>query len=383
MRKKILPLILVCGLAACGRAPASAGSYAGTRLAPAESMGGTGSGDAAPAESSSALRLSQSRTVYREIDREKAAYPEFFAKAEPFATIPGLKEGMTPQGMGVDQSSGKTFIASYAGDNLPSAVTVLSADGQFSGERFLYRQNGEAFSGHVGGLAVAEDTLYLSDQLDHDGGFSIVPFFLGDFTEAGSRNLELSGSITLPVSPSFLNYSEGYLWVGNFYYPDAGYDLGGIMKETTPSDGEEMGTYILGYDLSSQGGARMRETGPDGYPVPDLVLAATDRIQGMTVLQDHSILLSQSYGRKNPSALLHYAAPEKEGQKTAFSVGSAKVEGYVLDSRLLLENITAPPMTEAVAALPGGIVQVNFESGAMRYDDGRDRTDQLWRMKLE
>ena len=159
--------------------------------------------------------------------------------------------------------------------------------------------------------------------------------------------------------------------------------LGGIMKETTPSDGEEMGTYILGYDLSSQGGARMRETGPDGYPVPDLVLAATDRIQGMTVLQDHSILLSQSYGRKNPSALLHYAAPEKEGQKTAFSVGSAKVEGYVLDSRLLLENITAPPMTEAVAALPGGIVQVNFESGAMRYDDGRDRTDQLWRMKLE
>ena len=54
----------------------------------------------------------------------------------------------------------------------------------------------------------------------------------------------------------------------------------------------------------------------------------------------------------------------------------------MLDSARSLETVNAMPMTEALAAEADGGVLLLFESGAMKYNDGKYRTDHVWRLTL-
>ena len=104
---------------------------------------------------------------------------------------------------------------------------------------------------------------------------------------------------------------------------------------------------------------------------------APDRIQGMACCDDGTVLLSQSYGRKNNAALLRYDL-DPDRPDTTVSVGGSQVPAFFLDSGTLRQTITAMPMTEALALDGEGGVLVLFESGAMAYSDGKYRTDHVW-----
>ena len=141
-----------------------------------------------------------------------------------------------------------------------------TATGELTAEYILLNAGGTPFDGHVGGVAVSEDTLYVSGQ-KQNGLYTICAIPLKDLPAEGSHEVKLEQTIPVPVSPSFLSCSHGYLWVGNFYHPGADYPLSDGMKYTTASaDGEDYGCYIMGYDLSkgslSVGGwRRLRSAG--------------------------------------------------------------------------------------------------------------------------
>ena len=105
------------------------------------------------------------------------------------------------------------------------------------------------------------------------------------------------------------------------------------------------------------------------------------RSQNVCARPGETVLLSQSYGRKNNSALLRYDLDLNQPDGSV-PVGGSQVPAYILDSRVLREEITAMPMTEALATGPEGNVLVLFESGAMAYKDGKFRTDHVWSLKL-
>ena len=190
----------------------------------------------------------------------------------------------------------------------------------------------------------------------------------------GTREVKIQKTFRVPVSPSFMNFSDGCLWVGNFYHPKGNYDLSADMNYTTKAENAEYGCYILGYDLSKKSVERFDEVGPDGYPVPDMVMAAPDRIQGITSLSNGQMLLSQSYGRKSESRLMSFDTSSTHATLHDFQVGSSRVPGFILDSNCLTKAVTALPMTEAVSAASDGMILVSFESGALHYSDGKDRT---------
>jgi len=328
----------------------------------------TGAADSAGTEEVG-LRLSQTRAVKRDKFEKEDAFADFLSTYEKAFLIPGLNEGAIPQGMAYCRSSGRIYISSYYSSELPSVITAVdAATGEFSAEYFLYNSDGSAFTSHVGGLACVGDMLCVSAKLDNDGEYSIGLIPVESLAESGSHELTVEQFMKVPVSPSFLNCSGGYLWSGNFYYPKADYDL---PEGIEPIDG--LGCLILGYSADSD------LTAGDAFP--ELVLAAPDRIQGFTMTDNGHVLLSQSYGRKNNSALLEYEVDLSEEPDTYIEFNGVKVPVYILRESRQTNMITAMPMTEALCLDGQDRVLVLFESGALKYSDGLFRTDFVWRAK--
>ncbi|WP_352398133.1 hypothetical protein [[Clostridium] aminophilum] len=327
------------------------------------------------------LHLTQTKTVGKQTYTGVKEYKPFLKSAKPWAVIPGLNEGMIPQGMCYCAEDKRTYIASYSKADIPSVISVLDEDGILTAEAYLYNADGSRFSSHVGGLAISDDTLFVSAPADAEGHYQVAEIPMKELEGEGTREVKIQKTFRVPVSPSFMNFSDGCLWVGNFYHPKGNYDLSADMNYTTKAENAEYGCYILGYDLSKKSVERFDEVGPDGYPVPDMVMAAPDRIQGITSLSNGQMLLSQSYGRKSESRLMSFDTSSTHATLHDFQVGSSTVPGFILDSNCLTKAVTALPMTEAVSAASDGMILVSFESGALHYSDGKDRTDHIWKME--
>ena len=327
------------------------------------------------------MKYTQTPTVPTETYKEEADLADFLSKAEPGLVIPGLAENLIPQGMDQCDETGILYISGYyTTDGKSSAILAVdTATGELTAEYILLNAGGTPFDGHVGGVAVSEDTLYVSGQ-KQNGLYTICAIPLKDLPAEGSHEVKLEQTIPVPVSPSFLSCSHGYLWVGNFYHPGADYPLSDGMKYTTASaDGEDYGCDIMGY-AHSKGSLSVADG--DDYAQPDVVLVGPNKIQGVVVGEDDTVTLSQSYGRKNNASLLHYSLALGETLDTMLTVQGRDVPGYILDSKRLKESVTAMPMTEALADAKDGGIYVLFESGAIHYANGTFRTDHVWKIKF-
>ncbi|MGN0708069.1 MAG: hypothetical protein ACI4JC_08735 [Faecalibacterium sp.] len=379
MRSVRLAACLLCLLltTACG---ASAASASAASTVPAAVSLESAAGDI---EEENSLNMTQTVSVRKTTYENKSDFQEFLSAAQPAWIIPGLKESMIPQGMDYCASNGLVYISGYyTSDALPSTLVALDAEsGSFVAEYYLYNSDGSPFSSHVGGLAVTDTTLYVSARMDTNGNYSIAAIPLEQLAPEGSHKVTIERSIPLPVSPSFLSYSQGYLWAGNFYHPGANYGLSSGMQYTTASADGDYGCYILGYDLS--GGEESRLAIPEGgaYPLPDVVLAAPNKIQGMVLCADGTMTLSQSYGRKNNSSLLRFDLCLNDEPDTTVTIAGQELPAYILDSGRAHGSLTAMPMTEALADGPDGSILVLFESGASHYSNGSDRTDHVWQLR--
>lgn len=329
-----------------------------------------------------ALRLTQESNVRKATYENKDAYTEYLAMAEKLFLIPGLKQVLTPQGIAICPTTGRTYISAYSVDDIPSVVIVTEANSnELIAEYHLYNADGTPMVSHVGGIAVTETHLYVSDKMDSDGSYLIAAIPLSELPGEGSHNITVNETIPMAMSPSMMNYSNGYLWVGNFYYPKGKYDLSPNMPFTTiASDGSEYGCYILGFNMS-QGHSRL--TSGEPYPLPDVILTAPDRIQGITLTGTGKVVLSQSYGRANDSTLLIYTLNPGEEPDLELTLNGQLIPAFLLDGNRLAQSINAIPMTEGLATTPDGKVLVLYESGAIRYEDGKHRTSYVWSMTVE
>ena len=333
-----------------------------------------GCGKAAPAASPAAsqspaagegMTYTQTATVAAETYLGNSTFAEYLGKAEPQFLIPGLAENLIPQGMDVCDATGILYISGYYSTKgkCSAIVAVDSATGRLTAEYLLKKPGNLPFDGHVGGVAVSDTTLYLSGTKDTEGRTTILAIPLSSLPAEGSHEVTVEQSIPVPVSPSFLSFSGGYLWVGNFYHPGADYGLSAGMDYTTENaEGDKLAA-------------------GDSYAQPDVVLAAPNKRPGV-VVKDGTVTLSQSYGRKNNACLLRYALALDEPPDTALTVNGREVKAYLLDSARQSAALTVMPMTEALADAPDGGIYVLFESGATHYANGTYRTDHVWKVQF-
>lgn len=333
-------------------------------------------------EDSHALRLTQETNVRKATYENKDAYADFLTMTEKLFIIPGLKQVLTPQGIASSPTTGRTYISAYSVDEIPSAVIVTeTGTHELVAEYHLYNADGTPMTSHVGGIAVTETHLYVSDKMDSDGSYQIAAIPLTALPAEGAHDITVQETISMAMSPSMMNYSNGYLWIGNFYHPNADYNLSPNMEYTTPAkDGSEYGCYILGFDMS-QGHSRLLTE--ESYPMPDLILAAPNRIQGITLAGTNKVILSQSYGRANDSTILIYDLNLAEAPDLELTLNDQQIPAFLLDDDRLAKSINSIPMSEGLATTQEGNVLVLYESGAIRYQDGKHRTSYVWTLTVE
>ncbi len=311
-----------------------------------------------------------------------SAYPEFLAACEKSFIVPALAEKMVPQGMDIWEERGWLLISGYFDDPETSDRSVLLAidmnTGAYVGEYYLTNADGTPHTSHAGGVAVTEKNIYISasSQLHR------IP--LSSIIQAGqSGNIMIADSVSVPVRASFCNYSEGYLWVGDFYYGSSyPTDTWRHMKNR---EGRKYCAWTVGYELdeNSENGFKPGSIVEGSYATPDIIFSMTERIQGFTV-GGGKVILSQSYGRNNDSVIYLYENPMGTDPHQQVELNGNQIDLYFLDGKLNCETLKTPPMSEGIAARNGALY-ILYESGADKYANGGGKcpTENIWLYKLK
>lgn len=288
-------------------------------------------------------------------------YDAFYASGELSVSIPGVAEGIVPQGICYLPEEDWMLFAGYRTDKDNSAlIAVDMKTNQVVKEVLLNNVDGSAYNGHAGGVCVTEKNIFVSNN------HRLYRLSLETF-----RGLPASGycafeeEIPVPVNSSYCCYNDGILWVGEFQYgseykTDSSHRLKG-------EDGYHR-AWTCGYVLDSSTENEFTAahlTGGDA--VPDYILSMTERIQGIAV-NENGIYLSQSYGRRNSSHVYRYANVLLSEPAALAEVEGAEVPVWLLDSSVLTGELLCPPMSECMAATDSGLYLL-FESAAETYID--------------
>ncbi|MBR3929684.1 MAG: hypothetical protein IKJ65_11860 [Clostridia bacterium] len=292
-------------------------------------------------------------------------YDAFYDSGEMSFLIPGLKEHFVPQGVSYLPEKNWFIFSGYSGMEYNSPILAVDAEsGLLVKEVMLEYQDGSPYIGHAGGVAVTEKNIFIANS-GYLWRISLEKFLsLPESSECAFEEI-----IPIPSRASYCSYADGILWVGEFQYSGYPTDESHYMQT---EDGEHK-AWMIGYELDETQDCELKESSRVGaLAVPDYILTTTNRIQGMTV-KDGNIYLSQSYGRKNASAMLKYASPLNEEPSDYAEVQGMQVPVWSLTSSKLEEMLTMPPASENLVTVDGA-VYVLFETAASIYMVGGNRS---------
>lgn len=310
-------------------------------------------------------KITQTSVIVKSEVETQEDFAPFLQKFTPSYTIPGLLEGVIPQGMCYDEATGYLLISGYYEDGkFPSVIMAINeADGKFIGAYPLKTTDGKDYSGHAGGIASSQNTVYVTS------GGECYTFPSADLK--GLKNgtaIQFQGKFKLNTAGSFACIYNNIFWTGDFIENDDKIKEE-ITDITTLQNGETFYAYCEGYILN-EGLPDIKKinSNSSGY-IPDYIIAIPEQVQGMAFTKTNKLIFSTSYGRKNNSQIYIYEdflIKEKIGIKI---IDGKEIDLYACNSSFLEERITALPMSEGMANAPDG-VYLAFESGATKYRRG-------------
>lgn len=314
-------------------------------------------------------------------DVSKESYADFFKAGKAAFLVPGLKNGLVPQGMCYIHSKSLFVISCYSDSSGTSMLLLIDANnGKFTKAVKLLNEDGSAYTGHAGGLAASENSLWVvtsevAQRLQID-----------DLMNAKSMDeIKFTDRFHTGTRASMANCVDNVLWVGDFYEKGGKYNTEESHHMKTP-DGTENHAWVVGFKLDTANKNELKASayqGPSKPSTPDYILSIPDRIQGITQLKSGEFALSQSYGRNNDSSLLIYKSVLDSKADSNVKINGTDVPLWYLDSKTLVKNITAPPMLEALEQVDGNIYTL-FESGCNLYrDTAKNPMDEVYQLNLQ
>lgn len=272
-------------------------------------------------------------------------YADFFRNSDSAFHIPGLGDGFVPQGFEYLQSENVYLIGGYQKDHSASCIYVQK-DGGDATRVQLSNSDGSDYTGHLGGVAVNGDFLYVP------GESGIDVFSLTDVL--GGEKAAKIGTIPMQYEGDFVTFFDGYLLVGDFYYPEV-YETPLDHRVTTPAGDENVAVIAIYQADASQ------EFGIAPHPIA--AISIRDKVQGVGITDDGKIVLSTSYGLASSQLWFYTVDTQRVGTVT---LDGQEVPLIYLDSANLTQTATLPPMSEELVCRDGK-VYVLFESACAKY----------------
>ena len=280
----------------------------------------------------------------------------------PDLCLPGLAQNRVPQGLAYWRDRNWFLISAYdAAAKAPNEIFALDAStGRCVGQ---YAVQGVSASNHIGGIAVTAHNLYLTLSNSRIG---YIP--LSDFIPSGkAETVEVKGVASLSgvlngANTSYLNFSEGCIWVGNYYR----YDVNAYQTPASDTANSRVLGYAVSGDSSEEEWNALR-----GFASPDHRINIPNSIEGIqgVALGDGKIYLHSSFNRTRKSVLT----------VMDFTPG-------VQDSLKNMRQFDSMPMGEGIC-MKDGELYLLYESAAAKYRNGDGKgnsahpTDVLWKFR--
>ena len=298
----------------------------------------------------------------------------FLKRAETGFVVPGLAEGLIPQGICYDDAHGVYLISGYFEDDTPSQICVVNKAGTFTGSVGVITPGGKRSTGHFGGVAVYRDWVYVANTEN------LYVLSLPEILAADADFVQAKAALKtcLPVT-SGAEVANGVLWLTQFTE-----NSGKSVKAADPVYQTKFGHKLYaradGYVLDADAPYGIRESHLiDGVAIPDKAIAIPNEVQGMTFLPDGAPVFSCSYGRGMRSfVLLCKDVTDRKADET-LTFGAAQVPLWYCRLVDRKATITAPPMLQEVCVGPDGRLCFLSESGAAKYrlGGGLDPLDEV------
>ncbi len=325
-------------------------------------------------------KITQTAVITKTDITEIEDYKKFFKEFEADFTIPGLFEGIIPQGICYIGELDAFAVSGYYEDGLfPSMIMLVDAEtGKFTKAFPLQNVDGKDYSGHAGGLTASEDYIYITSE-------STCYICEIDSLKKlkNGEALKFESNFKLNTFGSFACCNDGILWTGDFIESsDTGREK--ARKITTLSSGETFYAYCEGYILKDGlPDVKKINSETNGY-IPDYLLAIPEQVQGMSFTHSGKIIFSTSYGRKNDSKIYVYDDILLTERIGTYKIEETEIDLLACSSDLLKETIIAPPMAEGITQGEKG-QYIIFESGAEKYRNhrGKHPTDTAFKAMIE
>ena len=294
---------------------------------------------------------------------EKVIYRDFFDRSIEVLDIYGLETSYVPQGLTYSRDKKVYLTSGYMNDGGPSRVYYI----QNSQAKYVELENedGTAFYGHVGGISVSGDHVYIaSDDRIYHTSFAAI-----ESCEEGNP-VRIDYTKELDLVPAFTTVKDGILYVGEFYKKGA-YDTAETHHVKTPS-GETNHAMCYAFGLDESGNT-------DWNPL--FALTLPEKVQGLAVTDSGKYVLSTSWSIAS-SALKIYEFDTSETEET-YAVEGKKVPLYHLCEDHRIDKVSLPPMSEELEYVDGRVL-VNFESAGAKYKNFNIyRQKKIWGYALD
>ncbi len=276
-------------------------------------------------------------------------YLDYFRNSNSEFVIPGLTDAYVPQGFDYIEKLDTYLMCGYMSDDTASRIYVRDGDGKTHFVS-LYFEDGSAYKKHAGGICWNGNFVYLAG----DDGVDV--FSLTDVLEG--RDCTMLGTIETGHDMAYCSFYNGYLFAGNFFYPEH-YETPAHHRISTPA-GDQNTALMTVYKADADA-----EFGID--PMPAAAISTPEKVQGMCFTSDEELVLSISWSLTDSNLLYYRVDTDRVG---TVEVLGGQVPLYYLDSENLTDTVILPPMSEELVYQDGKVL-VMCESACNKYIFGK------------
>lgn len=282
-------------------------------------------------------------------------YFDFFRASDAEYKTPGMMDGAVLQGYAYDETTNKFLHTAYMKDGSASRLYVVDGENtkDVKSVKLVY-PDGKAFTGHVGGVAIYKDFVWVAKS-DEQQGLWVLSLKEILAAEDGSE-MKLTTDTTVDCPPSFC-YSDGtYVWVGEFN--DDGAYVSDEKHNFEVAGGHLNRAIVCAYliDESSETGLKSE--------TPDKVMSIPNKVQGMTFI-DGKWVFSTSYGFST-SHLYYYTDVTEDIPDCVIDIDGVEIPVWYCDSENLVHDAQLQPMAEGIITKDGKVF-VSLESASLKY----------------
>lgn len=283
-------------------------------------------------------------------------HSEFYDNAKAEFVIPGLENKFVPQAFTKVDGENKFIVGGYMSDSTASRFYVVNGETGNAEKYFTLSVDGKDYVGHACGVASYQNHLWTCSN-DGEGG-TAYRFLLSDVEDAINGSVvEIKDSFKTNNGADNIMVSGNMLWVGEFYR-EGNYETDESHHKKTRS-GETNMAVAFGYELNSSNENGLQDT------IPDKAISTRGLVQGVAITDDGNIILSTSYSLP-ASKIYCYKNVLAEEKHSTIMVNETNVDLWFLDGESLVNEISAPAMTEEIVVYNGKLYILN-ESACKKY----------------